>query len=1421
MSRVIRKLAEGGTSEQKKLFEWAGSKYDKDALKNAYAKKYQSEINSGKYSKRELQLLDEGFKQVVSTIDSDDFGRDISGEWTNTAGVGSTGFADKNIFGRLKKTDNNSVSLAASILNDTFSNLSPYSSQEVETPKKEQFDLNLKNRLQKRLMPGEKGWNQNIWSDLEKGQKDDSGKLFTTGRQQAIRDTLLGLANDLENPENKDKYQYQDFIKDPSEYSKQIRSLVRDGSTKGLLGDIIGDAGDLATLSKFGITGFEGLLQDEQVNPEEPIGETPEQKMERARLETNKKDWTSFVNQIKQGDQSKQWGAKLSQTLDQVIPTKKDSDKTPVELFQSVVPNISLTQSTQDNPIPVDIPLNKYLIDRPSDKTRMASLRKNIEDYKNNDPRAKEYTEGDYTYVLPTLSEEGKYIVRYNNKTNTAQRVLSSESPKVLEYLKKAFLRNRDPNIANRQGVFKGGGIIKLQLGNVLDEMETEYQADLNAKKVQTKEKTKQEENRKAQVAATKPKAPVNKPIEKGFSNIWGDDKDSRVVDGWTGTEWTRLGAAIADLGAIGLAYVPGWGTAASLGAGVGSTLANATADVVEDGLDWGDAGRFGTNIMADLVGLVPGFGAAAKGSKIIKNIARFGPKILTIAGSIGVAPSIVTSMKKAFSDEKLTAADYRNFAEGLKLVLANGKMAKRHVQGKILENELATGNNMVRTTKGFESISPKALDELKSKKGLAEQNKFLGVLGLEGSLKTKFGGSKLNPTRDWNNPEVIREFNFDKPKTRMTSSGEVLVKRTSIEQNRINNMQRSSLSIPSPLSESAKIKINDWKYGKAVATAKAMPNMNKVRVEFVKKNPSYNKLTNEELLEQVREQLNPAVYNAAVKEIKNPVKPKKTTMDLNLDELKLGGVLKGQRGLVMNRETVPAPNPYLTLPNTEANARNQELWNKYYDLNKAMSDMGTNKWTSGTTVGGLNNLYSLREQVPANINQKGALNFNTSFDKNLGVLNTKVFGKGQNKFDYMGPSTYNRKALLDKMALAYNSPENTIETADGNAYFNGTRWVTLPIQAKSINQPLQSNTPELSLATPKVTNQAIPQQKTNIQFSGLRPKTNQGSQFLPEDAIALGRMVGTVGANNWANRRIQSALRPTLIDTYENYIPQTEDYLAKTSANNNAAEIQRQAGRIAAGTSDASLGAAAMLEGTRQGSQIRLQGDLANSQRLYQTGEQGRAESNTAKARRVEVANRNKASMNQIELAKAQMDAQTKVGNWMQAVQPWAAGIENRLRTNRSTQKQLDLQANELASQQGVQKARLGLIEEFKNKDMSNPSVQAEFQTKMMGIDNEASRNSLENTATTVGRGVWFKRPLSKNTLFGNSKVTYSARGSKLTARDSALIERAKDFNRTMRDQQKNFLREIQSIRREHGQMMKHLSSFTADLIKSGMSWK
>ena len=309
------------------------------------------------------------------------------------------------------------------------------------------------------------------------------------------------------------------------------------------------------------------------------------------------------------------------------------------------------------------------------------------------------------------------------------------------------------------------------------------------------------------------------------------------------------------------------------------------------------------------------------------------------------------------------------------------------------------------------------------------------------------------------------------------------------------------------------------------------------------------------------------------------------------------------------------------------------------------------------------------------------------------------------------------------------------------------------------------------------------------------------GFSVLPEDVIALGRMVGGLATNNKAAEQYKAGLKPLLIDTYENTVPITGNYFAKASADRQASNLTSLAARPR--TSDASLQLAGELEAQNKAGDIRFQGDMADADMFYKTRMMAQQESDAAKARRTDVANRNRASMLQIDAAKAQIDSAKTTANYQQVINPYLSGIENQFRQNRAARKQYDAESY-----------RQGLLSTM--QPQCDAAVQAGDTAKQQQLLRQYNTDMLNYSRNNVGMPWMFQR----TTPSPNAPYTY-AKGGRLTAQERIIIQRAKDFNRRMLADNKQFHKDIMAAKKQHADMIKHMSSLTSELIKKGMSWK
>lgn len=209
-------------------------------------------------------------------------------------------------------------------------------------------------------------------------------------------------------------------------------------------------------------------------------------------------------------------------------------------------------------------------------------------------------------------------------------------------------------------------------------------------------------------------------------------DSDNQSIDnpnaGWDAKHYARLGSAVADLGAAVAGFVPGYGTAASAVLGVGSTVTNFFTDMSDDAVTAGEMWKnLGLNLGMDVLGLIPGGGAASKMGKILKTLKGTVPLIIALPGVASMlshSPEIAASWKKAFDGDpenggsKMDYQDYMNILQVL--------------------NVAAGATNIARNTYKSSKVSTKHADKL-AVDVIDTSTKQRRALVLEGDDVTKF----------------------------------------------------------------------------------------------------------------------------------------------------------------------------------------------------------------------------------------------------------------------------------------------------------------------------------------------------------------------------------------------------------------------------------------------------------------------------------------------------------------------------------------------------------------------------------------------------------------------------------------------------------------------------------------------------------
>lgn len=414
---------------------------------------------------------------------------------------------------------------------------------------------------------------------------------------------------------------------------------------------------------------------------------------------------------------------------------------------------------------------------------------------------------------------------------------------------------------------------------------------------------------------------------------------------------------------------------------------------------------------------------------------------------------------------------------------------------------------------------------------------------------------------------------------------------------------------------------------------------------------------------------------------------------------LKEGGVLYAQAGAIMDRNRGRGPgftgsNTWLAVPNTPENAYNIGTWDTYYNnagIDQDIAQDNPNKfWDYGYRVderghpvrGEEGDLHGISAgQLGIYLNELNQLGSGLSWDKTVNdrgyeAWNRKFdqtglnmyFGGDSDKFNLMGPSTWNRHALLQRMQNTYNK-DNPLKIGNDEIYWDGNKWMMPLLEIKPTIPGVKVTPPDLSTIKTVQIGQTPTQPDNSVvdeEDPGAQTQSSgRGSNFLniaadwAPDLLGTGRLFASLRANNRITDILRPSLNPVLKDTYERYSPVTGAFSQMQFRNRQGAEILSQSYRPF--TSDSSLAAARMLEGQRQANDLQTQGFLADDQEIKRTQEQALARQEDM-ARRSDVANFNRASINQTNRERAQLEATRVNKNW-RSWDNYLGGIEQRAR--------------------------------------------------------------------------------------------------------------------------------------------------------------
>lgn len=342
------------------------------------------------------------------------------------------------------------------------------------------------------------------------------------------------------------------------------------------------------------------------------------------------------------------------------------------------------------------------------------------------------------------------------------------------------------------------------------------------------------------------------------------------------------------------------------------------------------------------------------------------------------------------------------------------------------------------------------------------------------------------------------------------------------------------------------------------------------------------------------------------------------------------------------------------------------DMQDRHNELYTAAGSNFLNKAYKADTVGTYQDLYKSGYQTEWNGNPAGYNSLGIANAQKLGMFDisgrTRTSGDWVGKWNtdnlYSGITDYRRllgrkgdytdEQLASTVASFKEKGYDFVE--DANGYYK-----LIPIE-DHVEETKKPEEPAVE----------TPQDKENSFINPISQPTKSPNQFgnfisqLAPDLIGAGRLFGSLRTNNKVAETVRKSLTPVLKNTYELYSPVTGAFSEMQLRNSQAADVRRQAARPF--TSDASLQLAGALDANRQATNLERQGFLADDAEIKRTKAEALKRQEDNIARRSEVANFNRASINQTNRELAQLEGARLKQNW-QSVDNFLAGLEGRVR--------------------------------------------------------------------------------------------------------------------------------------------------------------
>lgn len=1396
----IRRFQVGGK------FSYAGDEYDREEFYNQVIKNKDAFLQQANFTPRERELFNQGYKDLITSLANTEFTKLNTGEWVS--GVSSTGERDKNIFGRTKRTDNNAIGFATGLLDYTLRNMPKAKATELP-----QYKIDLLNTIRNRYFGGN-DFDSSTWERYD--ETDESGARGNNVRARMIADLLDEEINKINHEDFDSKYAWNPAFTDKADLISRLTAARDNLRAEGLT-----DA-DYTSLAALGISDIDqfftnGLNETNQEINSELRGteQDPEYLAARENAYNTAREnlWETTINPSK-------WTVDFVKNYELPLKLKEKvnpEDPDEYEVDYNFDFNNNPTEENLNNWI-YGLMSQYYMHTNPEIGKLMGFNPERPTMYEGTGDRAGSF------YFAGSYNPENHTIVRFNPSTGQVIRVPITDDPTGEEYFRANYLKKDDPYALKEGGVIKAQEGAKVKRPNYFNNVGKSINTSNFKSQEQRREEKEQEINQKIETAPN--------PHKESLAKQGMTERDEEVAQN------ARIAGAALDLVSLVSAYIPGYGTIASGVTGLASTISNAVADS-RDGWSGKDWKNLGVNLGSDILGLIPGLGSSAKINKIIKSASVLLP---IVAGTTAAEP-----LNKLLSGQELTQSDWGELAAFASTLLPGGsrltsKVFRANKPQKLVDQASdkirrlnGIGGKKIYVTEDFYKDLTKQGKKAEQSKYIQEKlgvkdfelnkrqlnRKYFPIYGQVANTEKVVNNSKLNELLK--NIEQAKWYGGNTPMFSQTRQARWLAdqnkKRTvGINVNRIET--RDSRLLPEYKDNSGIVMDMDLDNGtaKVIDNSKSNTKTSKDKSEN-NKSKEISKSESKPKEDNMFVKIGKAAANE-VRKVRKKIDKGVAEYDANkskkAESKKEGGVLRAQLGTRLYKNTELGDynranflssqgvtnylnsidtNNYMAFNNYED--RYDDLYNKLYGNQGGISNWGkidlSDPVAQDEFTSNIQKAFNAKGQGINDALSSGFKTYGNSGDNAQGQYRDGLFG-------YMTQERTLGRGVDQNTIDAWNK----ILNPKGLEYYidphrtNGGRIRKLATTDNTEPTEFDEN---LELVDIPINNN--PENNTGATSEAIEGTGNRGSglRIKPEDLIATSRWLGSLRNNNKATKTIRDAMKPTLISTYENYVPQTENYIAKSSAYQQAADINSEANRISKETSDASLGAAARLSALRSVREAQMQGDLANEQRMFETGMLSRQESNAAKARRTDVANQNKQSMNSIALAKANLEASRRMANW-QSTDNFLQGIEHNYRQSRA----LENQNNYNIASSLNQTKYSGLAEELINR-LRNGSISPDAYTReMQNLQRNASIDNYDLQNQYLGYDYMFRRdPRYKQ-------------GGSLSAKDRKEIQYSKDFNSMLRKSQDNFMKGLMQQRKLHADYINNLSKYTAKLINKGM---